>query len=116
MNSRKCPKCGLVSFTTAASCKGCQSSLKVSGEVAKAATTVEAYEVDHDEPRRGFSPLRVLLLILLIAIPGWLYYRAQEQAVADQIEQRKKDEQQQAIKGRIDAIKRCRPIMDCPDY
>ena len=115
MTSHKCPKCGLVSFTTAANCKRCQASLKVSGGAAKAATTVEAYEVDDDEPRRGFSPLRVLLLILLIAIPGWLYYRAQEQAVADQIEQRKKQEEENAIKGRIDAIKMCQPIMDCPD-
>ena len=113
MTSHKCPKCGLVSFTTAANCKGCQASLKVSGGAAKPANTAEAYVVEDDEPRRGFSPLKVLLLILLIAIPGWLYYRSQEQAVADQIEQRKKDEQQEAIRGNNEAIKRCRGIMDC---
>ena len=114
MTSHKCPKCGLVSFTTAANCKGCQASLKVSGEAAKAATSFEAYEIDDDEPRRGFSPLRVLLLILLIAIPGWLYYQSQQQAVVDQIDQRKKQEREEARKGNEEAIKRCRGIMDCP--
>jgi hypothetical protein len=95
MTSHKCPNCGLVSFVTAANCKRCQASLKVSGEEAQAATSFEAYEIDDAKPGSSFSPLRVLLLILLLAIPGWLYYRSQEQAIVVQQEQQKKLEQEE---------------------
>ena len=110
MTSHKCPKCGLVSFATTGSCKRCQASLNVSAE---AAASFAAREIDDAEPQRRFSPLRVLLLILLIAIPGWLYYRAQEQALADQIEQRKKQEREESIKANTDSFNRCRPGLDC---
>lgn len=96
MTSHKCPKCGLVSFTTAANCKGCQSSLKGSSAGAKPSPSFEAYEIDEAKPRSSFSPLRILLLILLLGIPGWLYYQSQENAIVEQKEQQKKLEQEEA--------------------
>lgn len=84
MTSHKCSKCGLVSFTTAANCKRCQASLAGSSEATKSTVSFEAYEIDDAKPRSSFSPLRVLLLILLVAGPLWYYCKSSETAVAEQ--------------------------------
>lgn len=113
MISHKCPKCGLVSFNTAANCKGCQASLKVSDAGAKSAASFDAYEIDDDKPRSSFSPLKVLLLILLLAIPGWLYYQSQENAIVEEKEQQKKLDQEQSLRDKRDYLGRCGISMNC---
>ena len=81
MSSRKCSKCGLVSFATADNCKRCSTSLK--DAQAKAVSNIPSKEIvfDDDEPRRGISPLKILLLILLIALPCWYYFSSSQKAV-----------------------------------
>ena len=101
MTSHKCPKCGLVSFTTAVNCKGCNASLKASGDGMKPATSFEVVALSDGEPRSSFPPLRVLLLILLLVIPGWFYYRSQENAIDIQKEQQKKFEREERVRGYI---------------
>lgn len=113
MTSHKCPKCGLVSFNTAANCKGCQASLKVSGAGAKAATSFEAYDIDDAKPRSSFSPLKVLLLILLLAIPGWFYYQSQENAIVEEKEQQKKIDRENSVRGQKEYFGRCGTSMNC---
>lgn len=78
MSSRKCPKCGLVSFATTENCNRCKASLKVSDERATAKTSFVESETYETKSRRVFSPLRVLLLVLLFAIPVWYYYQGIE--------------------------------------
>ncbi len=113
MTSHKCPKCGLVSFNTAANCKRCQASLTGSGERAKSAASFEAYEIDDAKPRSSFSPLKVLLLILLLAIPGWFYYQSQETAIVEEKEQQKKLDQEQSMRSQKGYFGRCGTSMNC---
>ena len=90
MSARKCPKCGLVSFATRESCKGCKSRV-FSHERPESATSLAVSTFDDAEPRRGFSPLRVLLLILLIAVPLWYYTQSSiSSTAAERVEDEKK--------------------------
>ena len=57
-----------------------------------------------DEPRKGISPLRILLLILLIALPCWYYYSSSKKEI-DTGEQTEKKQLQQNLQklGEIDS-------------
>lgn len=102
MHSRKCPGCGLVSFATTDDCKRCKTSLKVADERVESKTSPTAYGIYDDEPRRSFSPLRILLLILLVGLPLWYYCQSsQTGAVEDRAADEKKQQQLRQEHGNL---------------
>jgi hypothetical protein len=91
MSARKCPKCGMVSFATQESCKRCNSRVVTSHDEAEFTSSRAMSSFDDAEPRRGFSPLKVLLLILLFAVPLWYYTQSGiSSAAAERVEDEKK--------------------------
>jgi hypothetical protein len=94
MPSRKCPTCGFVNFARAETCKRCEAGLDVSEERTEAKTSFEEYETYEAPSRRPFSPLRVLLLILLVGGAIWFYCQSSEKDVAGERASDEKKQQQ----------------------
>ena len=78
MSSRKCPTCGLVSFAGAESCKRCKAGNSASPRPTTSETSSRETETSNAKSRSSISPLRILLFVLLLALPGMYYYRAQQ--------------------------------------
>ena len=95
MDSIKCSQCGLTSFRTADHCRGCNARLTAPPPPVESQSDppkalpqsmgISVNEYVSDDPKRpsSFSPLRVLLLILMVAGPGWYFIDKYQTEVAD---------------------------------
>jgi len=76
MKSTKCNQCGLTNFSTNEYCKRCKASLAPAPESAApfVPPPPPAYQVvvDDDQPSKWrVSPLRILILVLLVVFAVW---------------------------------------------
>ena len=98
MSSIKCSECGLTNFETAEHCKRCKASLSTPPAAPKESNSepVEAFvepapavrrelaPFDIPEPRASISPLRILVLVLMVVGLTWYYFRSENiQRAAD---------------------------------
>lgn len=97
MTSQKCPNCGMVNFASAQNCQRCRTGLNGSPASSQLEAKPDIYETADAKSRWSFSPLKALLLILLVVIPCWLYYRSQESARADEQQRLKKWEEDNPV-------------------
>ena len=104
MTSQKCPNCAMVNFASSESCRRCKAALKAAPAspqptpvASPPAPKPDVYETTDAKSRWSFSPLKVLLIILLIAVPCWFYYRSQEEARVDEQQQLKKWEENNPV-------------------
>ena len=111
MSSIKCNQCGLPNFSSSEHCKRCKASLFASP--APAETTARAAEskdylavYDESEPRRfSLSPLRILLLVILVASPVAVYFYQSNAAHEEQVKKDKEFDQK-----RRQEDQRARPV------
>ncbi|HEX8843595.1 MAG TPA: hypothetical protein VF791_03075 [Pyrinomonadaceae bacterium] len=92
MISQKCSKCGFVSFATAGNCKSCDADL--SGNPAQPVAAASEGVSDVGRSRLSISPLRILILVLLVVGTYWYFYQKEDQKrIADEQRQKKLDEE-----------------------
>lgn len=111
MSSTKCSQCGLVNFLSAEHCKRCKASLSAPeapeesaaspdeavAQSASDSTSESIPYVHYDsepEPRRSISPLRILLVILLIVGAAWYLINKDQTERAAQVKKDKQFDQQ----------------------
>jgi hypothetical protein len=117
MSSTKCSKCGLTNFVSAEHCKRCKASLvgastpNESG-FSPAPAPIQAPSAKSEcvfedaEPRRPISPLRILVLVLLVVGVTWFLIqkeeteRAAEVKAAREFDQKRRSEDEKAQMGR----------------
>jgi len=75
MTSTRCPQCGLTNFSSSESCKRCRASLAPAAESAPTFVSPPPpeYQVDDDDQpsRWRVSPLRILIVVLLLVFAVW---------------------------------------------
>ena len=109
MSSAKCGQCGLVNFLSAQHCKRCQASLDTPTTIEQSSSNPVAAPFPsladppkaivplYDKPRRALSPLRILIVVLLIIGAAWYKIDRDETARLAQAKADKEFNQQRRI-------------------
>lgn len=102
MPTLTCPKCGWINFDTARNCKKCITSL------IQTQSGASFGEDRLKDVRRGksISPLKILLIVLVMLVPGWYYYQSLEKERVAQ-EQKQKEGEKEYAKQKEEKRRRC---------
>ena len=84
MTSVKCSQCGLINLSTSEFCKRCKASLALEPESTSSFVSPPAPEypvIDDEQPSRWrLSPLRILILVLVVVFAVWYQFSRSDAA------------------------------------